>query len=191
MNNFKNSNLRSDDSRTRPAGTRHKLLSSKLVMKLDADTEKSQQETGGTRAKEKSQQETGGTRAKNSPVAIGISGSAVACCSWRSKLKQALGSILRRAAGFESQTEKLIDLSFEAQPRNTHSSSLCARCKPHTASPDLSIVQSPSIRPMLDHHRSCALGLLLLPRSLSLSIMSHLSPTHHEISKRDPTHEQI
>jgi hypothetical protein len=47
----------------------------------------------------KSQQEKGDTRAKNSPVATGISGSVVASCSWRSKPKHpALGSIeLRRA----------------------------------------------------------------------------------------------
>jgi hypothetical protein len=65
-----------------------------------------------------------------------------------------------RATGFEVKPEKTvrvvlrsnhsqtIDLVFEAQSRNTYSSSPRARCRPHIASPDLPIIQSPSIRPM-------------------------------------------
>jgi hypothetical protein len=84
---------------------------------------------------------------------------------------------------------------FEAQitkpelPRNSHSSSPCAGSKPHTMSPDFSIVRPSSTQSVLDHHRSCAPGPLLLPRSLSLPVMSHLSPTHHGTSKCDSSHE--
>jgi hypothetical protein len=41
-----------------------------------------------------------------------------------------------------------IDLSFEAQPRNPHFSSLRARCRPHTTPPDLSTARPPSTRPV-------------------------------------------
>jgi hypothetical protein len=41
-----------------------------------------------------------------------------------------------------------VDLGFKAQPRNPRSSSPRARCKRHTASPDLSIVRPPNIRPV-------------------------------------------
>jgi hypothetical protein len=41
-----------------------------------------------------------------------------------------------------------IDLGFEAQPRNLHSSSPRAWCRSHTASPDLLIVQPPSTWPV-------------------------------------------
>jgi hypothetical protein len=66
-----------------------------------------------------------------------------------------------------------------------------ARCRSHTMSPDLSIVWPLNIRLVLDHPRSSAPGLLLLPWSLLLPIISHLSPTHHETSKCDSPHEQI
>jgi hypothetical protein len=39
------------------------------------------------------------------------------------------------------------------------------------------------------HPRSSVLGLLLLPRSSSLSTMPHLPPAHHETSKRDSSNE--
>jgi hypothetical protein len=78
-----------------------------------------------------------------------------------------------------------IDLGFEAQPRNSRSSSSCVRYGPHTASPDLLIIRPPSTRHVIDHPRSSTPDLLLLPRFSSLSVMSHLSPTHHEISKRN------
>jgi hypothetical protein len=87
------------------------------------------------------------------------------------------------AVSFVSQMGKSIDLGFEAKPRNPRSSSPCARCKLHTASPDLMIVPPPSTQPMLDHPRSSAPSHLLLSRSLSLPTMLHLSPTHHEASK--------
>jgi hypothetical protein len=80
---------------------------------------------------------------------------------------------------------KPVGLGFEAQLRNLRSSSPCAQCRSHIISPDLSIIKPPSTWSVLDHHQSSAPGLLLLPRSSSLSAMSHLSPTHHETSKRD------
>jgi hypothetical protein len=76
------------------------------------------------------------------------------------------------AAGFEAKTRKpsttlvlrlnqetvqvvlglnhsqTVDLGVEAQPRNPRSSSTCARCRPHTAPPDLLIARPPSTRPM-------------------------------------------
>jgi hypothetical protein len=70
--------------------------------------------------------------------------------------------------------------SHEANPRGTDSV--------HT-SPNLTIVWPSSTRPVLDHPRFFAPDLLLLPRSLSLSAMSHLLPTDHEISKCDSPHE--
>jgi hypothetical protein len=82
-----------------------------------------------------------------------------------------------------------IDLAFEAESRNTCSSSPCAWCRPHTASPDLSIVRPSSTRPVLDHPNSSAPSLLLLPRSSSLPAMPHLSPTQHETSKHISPHE--
>jgi hypothetical protein len=41
-----------------------------------------------------------------------------------------------------------VDLGFEAQPRNSRSSSPRARCRPHTAPPNLSISRPPSTRPV-------------------------------------------
>jgi hypothetical protein len=60
------------------------------------------------------------------------------------------------AASFEVKPAKIVwvvlrlnhsqtvNLGFEAQPRNPRSSSLCVRCRPHTAPPDLSITWPPS-----------------------------------------------
>jgi hypothetical protein len=96
-----------------------------------------------------------------------------------------------RRPWFWGSIKKPADLGFEAQPRNTRFSSPCAWCRTHTTSPDLLIVWPLSTRPVLDHHRSSASGLLLLARSLSLPPMSHLSPTHHETSKHDSLHEHI
>jgi hypothetical protein len=93
------------------------------------------------------------------------------------------------AIGFEVKPGETIDLGFEAQPRNPRSSSPCTRCRPHAASPNLSIVRPPSAWPVSDHPRSSAWGLLLLPWSSSLPAMSHLSPAHHEISKHDSPHK--
>jgi hypothetical protein len=57
------------------------------------------------------------------------------------------------ATGFKVKPEKtvpvvlrpnlwqIVNLGFEVQPRNMHSTSPRARCKPHTASPDLLIVR--------------------------------------------------
>jgi hypothetical protein len=82
-----------------------------------------------------------------------------------------------------------VDLGFQAKPRNPRSLSPCAWCKSHTTSHDLPIVWPPSTRPVLDHPRSSARSLLHLPRSSSLTALSHLSPTHHERSKRDSLHK--
>jgi hypothetical protein len=90
---------------------------------------------------------------------------------------------------FETQTGKPVDHGFVAKPRNQCSTSPCEWYRPYTVSPGLPIVRPLSTRPMLDHLRSSAPGLLLLPRSLSLPAMSHLSPTHHETSKRDSSHK--
>jgi hypothetical protein len=93
------------------------------------------------------------------------------------------------AIDFEIQTGKLIDLDFEAQPRNSCSSSSYARYRSLMTSPDLSIDCPPSIRPMLNHLQSSAPGLLLLSWFSSMSIMSHLLNAYHETSKRDSPHE--
>jgi hypothetical protein len=42
---------------------------------------------------------------------------------------------------------------------------------------------------LCDHPQSSAPGLLLLLRSSSLHAMLHLTPAHHEISKRDSPNE--
>jgi hypothetical protein len=44
-----------------------------------------------------------------------------------------------------------VDLGFEAQPRNTRSSSSRVQCRPHMASPDLPIARPLSTWPVLDH----------------------------------------
>jgi hypothetical protein len=82
-----------------------------------------------------------------------------------------------------------VDLGFEAQPRKSRSSSSRARCRPHIASPDLPIVRPPSIRPVPDHPGSSAPGLILLPWSLSLSVMPYLSHAHHETNQHDSPHD--
>jgi hypothetical protein len=41
-----------------------------------------------------------------------------------------------------------VDLGFEAQPRNPHSSSPRAQCRPHTAPPNLSTARPPSTQPV-------------------------------------------
>jgi hypothetical protein len=62
--------------------------------------------------------------------------------------------------GFEGKPAKIVrvvlrpnhsqtaDLGFEAQPRNPRFSSPCTRCRPHTASPDLSIARPSSTQPV-------------------------------------------
>jgi hypothetical protein len=93
------------------------------------------------------------------------------------------------ATGFEAKLGETIDLGFEAKQKNSRSSSHCARCRPHTVSPDLSIIRPPSTRPVLDHPQSSALSLLLLLQSLLLLSMPHLSPTHHETITRISPHK--
>jgi hypothetical protein len=48
---------------------------------------------------------------------------------------------------FWGQTQ-IVDLGFEAQPRNPRFSSLCAPYRPHTVSPDLPIIRPLSTRPV-------------------------------------------
>jgi hypothetical protein len=81
-----------------------------------------------------------------------------------------------RSYRFWGPNQETVDLGFEAIPRNPHSSLPCARYRPHTVSPDLSIVRPPSTQPALDHSQSSTSGLLLLPRSSLLPAMPHLSP---------------
>jgi hypothetical protein len=71
---------------------------------------------------------------------------------------------LNRSYRFWDPNRKIIDISFEAQPRNPHSSSPCAQYRSHTMSSDLPITQSPSTRPVLDHPQSSTPGLLILPQ---------------------------
>jgi hypothetical protein len=64
------------------------------------------------------------------------------------------------AAGFEVKPTKTVrvvlrpnhsqtvNLGFDAQPRNSRSSPLCAWCRPHTSSPDLSIAGPLSTQPV-------------------------------------------
>jgi hypothetical protein len=52
------------------------------------------------------------------------------------------------AAGFEAKPLETVDLGFKAQPRNLRSTSPRARCRPHTAPPDLSITRPPSAWPV-------------------------------------------
>jgi hypothetical protein len=87
------------------------------------------------------------------------------------------------ATGFEAKPRETVHPGFEAKPRNPRSMSPHARCRPHMTSPDLPIVRSQISRRVPNHLRSSAPSLLLLPRSVSLPTMSHLPPTHHEISK--------
>jgi hypothetical protein len=54
---------------------------------------------------------------------------------------------------------QIIDLGFEAQPRNPHSLSPCGQDRPHTVTPDLPIIRPPSTRPMRP-------SLILCTRSL-------------------------
>jgi hypothetical protein len=88
------------------------------------------------------------------------------------------------AIGFDVKLGETVNLGFEAKPRNSRSSSSCARCRSYTMSPNLSIVRPPSTWPVLDHVRSSAPSLLLLPQFSSLSAMPHLSLTHHGTSTR-------
>jgi hypothetical protein len=90
---------------------------------------------------------------------------------------------------FEAKLGETVNLGFEAKLRNLWSSSPYARCRSHTTSPDLSIIRPLSTQHVLDHPRSSAPSLLLLPQSSSLPIMPHLSPTHYETSTCISPHE--
>jgi hypothetical protein len=95
-----------------------------------------------------------------------------------------------RSCRFWGPNWKTVDLGFEVQPRRPRCSSPCARCRPHTTSPNIPIVGPSSTRHVLDHPRSSAPCLILLPKFLSLPVMSHLLPAYHEASKHDSPHEQ-
>jgi hypothetical protein len=64
-------------------------------------------------------------------------------------------------------------------PRLHVHSADCTWCHPTSRSPGHRVPD------LCDHPRSSAPGLLLVPRSSSLHAMPHLSPAHHETSKRD------
>jgi hypothetical protein len=93
------------------------------------------------------------------------------------------------ATGFEAKPGETVDLDFETEPRNPRSSPPYERCRPYTVSPDLSILQPPSTWHVLDHPWSSAPSLILMPRSLLLPAMPHLSPTHHKTSKHISPYE--
>jgi hypothetical protein len=76
--------------------------------------------------------------------------------------------------GFEAKSEKTIDLGFEAQPRNSCPSSPRARYRPHTALPDLSIVQPPSTQPVRPSPVLCTRSPTL---AMSLIAARHATPT--------------
>jgi hypothetical protein len=75
-------------------------------------------------------------------------------------------------------------LGFEAKPRNLRSSSPYAWCRPHTVPLDPPIIRPLSTQPVLDHPWSCPPC-----RTCHLHTMPHLSPAHHETSKRDSPHK--
>jgi hypothetical protein len=104
--------------------------------------------------------------------------------SFEAKLGETIPVILRR------NHRQTVDLGFDAQPRNSRSLSPHAWYRPHTVSPELSIIKPPSTRPVLDHPWSSAPGLLLLPRTSSLPTMPHLPPVHHETNKHDSPNER-
>jgi hypothetical protein len=80
-----------------------------------------------------------------------------------------------------------VDLGFEAQPRNSRSLSPRARCRSHTASPDLLIVWLPSTRPVRPSSVLCTRS----PTPVTiLAAARHVAPAHRETSKRDYPNEQ-
>jgi hypothetical protein len=100
------------------------------------------------------------------------------------------GQIIRIVAiGFEAKQGETVDPGFEAKPWNSCSSSPCLRCRPHTTSPNLSIIRQLSTRPALDHRWSSAPSLLLLCWPSLPPVMLHLSPTHQETSTCISPHE--
>jgi hypothetical protein len=90
--------------------------------------------------------------------------------------KKTVAVILRhkssnRSCWFWGPNQKtLYHLGFEAQSRNSRSSSPCARCRPHTTAPNLSIVRPPSTWLMWPF-------LILCTRSPTLTMI--LVAAHH------------
>jgi hypothetical protein len=88
--------------------------------------------------------------------------------SFEAKLEKTVWVVLRPN---HSQT---VDLGFVAQPRNPPSSSPRARCRPHTAPPDLLIVRPPSTRPV----RSSPILCTRSPTPATILITArHAAPT--------------
>jgi hypothetical protein len=81
-----------------------------------------------------------------------------------------------------------INLGFKVQPRNPRSSSPRARCRPHTAPPDLSIARPPSTRPVRPspvlYTRSPTPAVILIAACHAAP-----APTHHETRKHDSPNE--
>jgi hypothetical protein len=102
------------------------------------------------------------------------------------------------ATSFEAKTEKTVQVVlrlnhsqtvnfvFEAQPRNTRSSSQYARCRPHTVSPDLSIARPPSTWPVWP---SAVLYTRSSTPTTILVAARHVATAHHETSKHDSLKE--
>jgi hypothetical protein len=79
-----------------------------------------------------------------------------------------------------------VDLDFKAQPRNMRSLSSRARCRPHTASPDLSTVRPSNIWhvwsfPVLCIRSATPTTILVAAR--------HVTPAHHETNQHDSPNE--
>jgi hypothetical protein len=105
------------------------------------------------------------------------------------------------AIGFEAQIDEKSSKWFWGQ--TTHKpSTLVLRLNQEIHVPSLHVSGAdrtrchPKSRPaghrvldLCDHPHSSAPGLLLLPRSLSLLVILHLPPGHHETSKRDSPSE--
>jgi hypothetical protein len=81
--------------------------------------------------------------------------------------------LTNRPSGFEVKSLTTVDLGLEAQPKNSRSSSLRARCRPHTTSPDLSIARLSSTRPV---RPSPVLCIRSPTRTTILIAASHAAP---------------
>jgi hypothetical protein len=73
--------------------------------------------------------------------------------------------------------------------QETHAPNLHVPGADHTRRHSTSRPLGHQVPDLCDHPRSSIPGLLLLPRSSSLHVMSHLSPAHHKTSKCDSLNE--
>jgi hypothetical protein len=81
---------------------------------------------------------------------------------------------------------QIVDLGFEAQSRNSRSSSPRAWCRPHIVSPELSISRPSSTRPV----RPSPILCIRSPTPSTILIAArHTTPAHHETNKHDFSNE--